>query len=194
MTGSPLEATARLARVFEELSVRYALVGSVASSLQGVPRATADADLIADLPEDRVGVLVRLLEEEFYIDEAAVREALARTSMFNVVHLGTGYKVDVYLTGGEPFQQSRLARRKPVRILGEEGAEVYVATPEDVILGKLAWFRLGKETSTRQFIDVLGVLRLQGDRMDLEYLQRWADVLEVGDLLERAFQEAERGT
>lgn len=186
MNGSPLTATVRVVQVLEALGVPYVLVGSVASSLLGIPRATADADMVADLPTAAVPLLVEALHEEFYIDAAAVYEAVRNAGCFNVVHFASGYKVDVYLPGDEPFEHTRLARRLPAQTGVEPGEVLYVATPEDLILSKLAWYRLGRHLSQRQWTDVLGLLQVHRGHLDLAYLHRWAEVLEILDLLQKA--------
>lgn len=193
MNGSPLTATLRVVQALEALAVPYVLVGSVASSLLGIPRATADADLVADLaPGQQAAAFVAALEDEFYVDAPAVQEAVRSAGAFNVVHLATGYKVDVYLPGDEPFERTRLARRLPARAGEEPGEVLFVATPEDLVLSKLAWYRLGRHLSQRQWTDVLGLLEVHQDRLDLEYLRRWADVLEVLDLLDEALRSVRR--
>ena len=65
------------------------------------------------------------------------------------------------------------------------------ASPEDTILAKLEWYRLGNEVSERQWRDVLGVLKTRAGTLELSYLQKWADELKVSDLLERALKEME---
>jgi hypothetical protein len=183
-----LRVCLEVARLFERLGVRYVVGGSLASSLHGVPRSTDDADLGAELREDHVRPLVQALEGRFYVDEERVRHAVRRRGSFNVIELPTMFKVDVFVLGEGPLHQEQLARRQRVT-LPEGGEELEVASAEDTILQKLRWYRLGGEVSDRQWGDILGVLKVQGQGLDRAYLQRGAELLGVEDLLDRAFRE-----
>ena len=183
-----LRVCLEIARLFERLGVRYVVGGSLASSLHGVPRSTDDADLGAELREDHVGPLVQALEGRFYVDEERVRHAVRRRGSFNVIELPTMFKVDVFVLGEGPLHQEQLARRLRVT-LPEGGEELEVASAEDTILQKLRWYRLGGEVSDRQWGDLLGVLKVQGQGLDRAYLQRGAELLGVEDLLDRALRE-----
>src|SRR5262245_13445217 len=100
MLSEPIEVTAALASVLKELGVRYFVGGSLASSLHGIPRATADVDIVADLWGDHVELLVEKLQGDFYIAEEAVRGAVARKDSFNVIHLATMLKIDIFVFKG----------------------------------------------------------------------------------------------
>jgi hypothetical protein len=145
-----LAVTTRVARALEELGVAYFVGGSLASSFHGIPRASQDADLVADLRAEHVGPLTELLHGEFYIDDERVRDAIRRRASFNVIHLQTLFKVDVFVL----------------------------------------WYRLGSGVSERQWSDVLGVLKVKRERLDLDYVRRWAEHLGVVDLLDQALLEA----
>ena len=110
-----------------------------------------------------------------------------------MIHLATMFKVDVFIPKGRPFDRQQLDRRQPWIADSDSGRMIYVATPEDTVLAKLAWYRLGDEISDRQWRDILGVLAVQGDRLDFAYMRQWAATLDVSDLLERALGETGRG-
>jgi hypothetical protein len=114
----------------------------------------------------------------------------ARASSFNLIHLTTIFKVDIFIAGDEPFTQQQLARRQ-LRVLEPPNQNAYVASPEDVILAKLNWYRLGGGVSERQWHDIQGVLDVQGDQLDHTYMHQWAALLELTDLLHRAITEYE---
>ncbi len=176
---------------FEALGIRYRIGGSVASSAYGIARATLDVDLVADLKENHVRPLVDLLREGYYIDEDRVRDAVARRSSFNIVHLGSMIKVDVFVLTSRPYDQAAFARARLEKLVeNESGREHYLTTPEDVILNKLDWYRQGGEVSERHWNDVLGVLKVQQASLDLPYLRHWAAMLGVTDLLLRALADA----
>jgi hypothetical protein len=167
------------------------LVGSFASSLYGLYRATADIDILADIKTEHVTPLHKALEEAFYIDELAMRNAIARGQSFNAIHFDSVFKVDIFVASDDDFAATQLSRRKLRRLSPDRANEVYVASAEDTILAKLRWFRAGNETSKNQWNDVLGILSVLKDELDEGYLITWAERLGVGDLLERASDEVQ---
>jgi len=183
---SPLEVLSQIARALEEHGIAYVVVGSFASSMRGVYRATADIDVVADLEPAHVRPLVEALQEKFYLDEQAVRRALACRSSFNAIHFDAVFKVDIFVPPADSFSRQQLARRMPEKISPDSPQEIYVATAEDTILGKLAWYRSGGEVSEMQWRDVLGIIGTQGAELDVEYLREWAAYVGVRDLLEKA--------
>jgi len=177
--------------VLERLGVRYQVGGSVASSVHGMARATMGVDVVAELEASHIGELISSLQDDYFVDEGLVRSAVRDRSSFNMIHQATIMKVDVFLPKQRPYDRQALARSIDDSLADDaEARKVSVAAPEDVILAKLEWYRLGNETSERQWADVLGVLRVQHDRLDVGYLERWAAELAVDDLLRRALEEA----
>jgi hypothetical protein len=178
----------------DALGVEYSICGSVASSAHGVARSTVDADLVADLRGNEVDALVARLERDYYIDRDAAADAVRRRSMFNVIHLSTMIKVDVYVLTGRDFDRSSFERRSARALRDGPGSRVLqVDTAEDTVLHKLEWYRAGGEVSDRQWSDIIGVLAVQGDALDRAYLDTWADNLGVRDLLERARAQVSGG-
>lgn len=173
----------RLISSFQSLGVRFLIGGSLASSAYGEPRPTADVDLLADLRLDTIDPLSAELRPEFYLDPTDAREALRRGRSFNVFHIQTATKFDIF-PARTPFHQLQLQRAIPAPILGTEPL-IYapVATAEDILLAKLLWFREGGEVSERQWRDVLGIIAVKGGELDREYLTEWATRLGVADLL-----------
>lgn len=178
-----------LIEVLDELGVPCHIGGSVASSIYGIPRLTIDIDIIADLHQEHVRPLVTRLQSDYYIDADMIRDAIRRRSSFNIIHLDTMLKVDVYIPKSRPFDQEEL-RRVQQEVLLEGTRPFNVASPEGTILNKLEWYKMGGEVSDRQWNDILGVFKVQGDHLDMAYLQRWAAVLNVTNLLERALVDA----
>ena len=118
-----------------------------------------------------------------------MRTAAADRRSFNLIHLATMFKVDVFVSKGRPFDRSA-AERAQLQALGEHtDRRFFVASAEDTVLAKLEWFRLGGETSERQWWDIIGVLKVADDA-DRAYLRRWSAALGVGDLLDRALMDA----
>ena len=175
----------------DALGVRCYVGGSVASSIHGVPRASIDADVVAELRPDHVAPLAARLRPFFYLDESRMRDAVERRRSFNLIHLGTMFKVDVFVSKGRPFDREALTRARP-EALGDapDAPRAPIASPEDTLLAKLEWFRLGGESSERQWGDIVGLLRVRVQQLDHGHLALWAKVLGVADLLERATRQA----
>jgi hypothetical protein len=188
---APLEVTMIVVEALEALGVPYLIGGSLASSLYGSTRATLDADILADLRPEQAEFLDGKLSQEFYLDLGAVREAIRRRGSFNAIHVETAFKIDVFVPQDRPFDRMELERRQRHEVGTSRPRSAYFASPEDIILSKLEWYRSGGEVSDRQWNDILAVLRVQGEQLDRQYLQRWAEELRVPDLLERAVQEGE---
>ena len=173
---------------FADLCIEYRVGGSVASSTFGRARATLDVDLVANLDRRHVEPLCSALAADYYIDAEAVREAICRQSSFNLIHLATMIKVDVFLLGPGPYDRESF-RRGSTESIGDL-VDVAFCTAEDIVLRKLEWYRAGGEISDRQWTDVLGLLQVQAESLDQDYLTRWARELGLTDLLDRAQVEA----
>lgn len=183
-------AVAPVVAALERLDVPYYLGGSVASSAHGLARATLDVDLVADLSPKHAVPLVQMLARDYYVNQRGVSEAIARQSCFNAIHLASMFKVDVFVVKDRPYDRVALGRiRKAPLDVETPATEFYFASPEDIVLAKLERFRAGGEVSDRQWQDVLGVLSVQHDRLDHDYLNKWASELGIADLLERARRE-----
>jgi len=185
------EAVLPLVKAFDKLGVSYYISGSVASSIYGVPRATIDVDIVLDLKPQHVHSLVEMLGETYYIDEEMVLNAIQKRSSFNLIHLDTMLKVDIFIIKDKPYNLKTLQRRRKDTFTEEkESTEFYIGSPEDIILSKLEWFRSGEYVTKQQWRDVLGILKVQKDLLDLEYLRHWASTLELSNLLDQAFHDA----
>lgn len=185
-----MAALMAVVEVLNALGVAYALGGSFASSLHGIMRATMDADLVADLRPGHAGPLAQALAGTFYADVDAICEAIGAHGSFNVIHLETLFKVDVFVAGPRPFDRAQLARSRMHVLSKDPEYKIRLLSAEDTLLAKLEWYRRGGEISDRQWRDVLGILKVQGDRLDGEYLRQMAAELKVADLLDQARQEA----
>jgi hypothetical protein len=192
VTPDVLGALTPVVEALERLGVAHYLGGSIASSAYGVARSTLDADLVADLEAEHVQPLVESLQPAYYVDADMISDAVARKSCFNVIHLATMFKVDVFVVKDRQYDRAALRRIcRDTLALEPPGREFFLASAEDVVLSKLEWFRLGDEVSRRQWDDAVGVLRVQQDALDKRYLVQWARELGVADLLDRAWRESE---
>lgn len=175
---------------FEKLRIPYYIGGSVASSAYGIARATMDVDLVAKVEISQIDPLVKALGTDYYIDAEMMREAIHRSTSFNLIHLETLIKIDVFIVKDQLYDSKAFTRRHPDTLDEESSRKFYLSSPEDIILNKLQWYERGGRVSEQQWKDVLGVLKVQGDNLDLEYLKYWAPRLSVSDLLSRSFDEA----
>ncbi|HEV3189578.1 MAG TPA: hypothetical protein VGY54_03730 [Polyangiaceae bacterium] len=180
----------RVADAIEAAKGSYFVGGSLASSLQGEPRATNDIDMVLELPLGRIGEFVALLGEEFEVDIDMLRDALLHGRSCNIFYLPVVMKVDLFAMGASPYDEVEFARRRRVQVRST-GETLLIKSPEDTVLRKLLWFREGGGISERQWRDVTEVLRVSGAAMDRGYLQQWSQRLGIADLLERARSQAE---
>ena len=158
----------------EALGVRYHVGGSLASSAYGMPRATADVDVVAELRPEQVARLVERLQAGYYLELETVREAVHRRRSFNLIHLDTMMKVDVFVPEERPFDQQELSRARPETLdLADDARPFLLKSPEDLVLRKLEWYRAGGGSSAHQWNDVIGVLKVQTGRLDQGYLAHW---------------------
>ena len=179
-----------VADAFESLGIPYYLGGSVVSSIYGVGRSTLDVDVVSNLSPPHISPLVSLLEEKYYINADSIDAAIKNSSSFNLIHLPTSIKVDVFIQKQRAYDLAAVARIRKDTISDDADAPAFfLASAEDIILAKLEWFHKGGRTSERQWNDILGVLRVQGQNLEREYLCKWAEALEVSGLLEKALSE-----
>lgn len=189
--NSPTNAFERILGTFDRLGIRYCVVGSVASSVYGRPRTTMDVDVVADLRPEQLSRLAGELQREFYADLEMMKDAVNLGRAFNVIHLASSYKIDVFPLSGDEYSQEAFNRRRPSRTeaFGNEPVDCFIASAEDTVLNKLRWYRQGGEISETQWNDLRGIMRVTGGQLDRDYLHRWAPRLGVADLLDRLFAE-----
>ena len=186
----PVTLALIIARILERLGVRYCIGGSVASSVYGEIRTTFDVDVVADLGPDDVEALVAAVESDFHVVVETVDRAIRDRSSFNLIHEEMLVKADVFVPPDDPVFREQLERSRRVALRPDSGSEVELASPEDVIIHKLRWYEKGGRVSDRQWRDVLGVLKVQRDKLDWVYSERAAASLDVSELLARARSEA----
>ncbi len=188
MLAEPLAVALLVGEVLDDLGVPWLVGGSVASSLHGIPRSTQDVDLVADLLGVHVAAFTAALQDRFYVDAQAVMGAVKRRASCNLIHLDTMTKVDVFVAKADPLSRGEMSRRQYFEI--EQGVRLPLASAEDIVLQKLAWFRKGGGVSERQWRDVLGVLRVRANDLDLMYLREAAADEGLTVLLDEALAAA----
>jgi hypothetical protein len=186
MSLDPVRITTKVTTVLEQLGVRYFISGSLASTLYGVVRTTMDSDVVADLKQQHIGDLVSSLENEFYIDEDMISAAVRQRSSFNIIHRDSFFKVDVIIPELRPYLNFQFTRAQRQVLSLEPEIQAMVVSPEDIVLAKLEWYRMGGEVFERHWRDVVGILGVQAGLLDMSYLNRMAEELGVKDLIQKA--------
>lgn len=192
--AEPLHSTQTVAHVFESLGIRYLIGGSLASSLHGIPRATHDVDLVAEITNRHIPDLVHALQSTFYVDAEMMREAIRYQRSFNLIHLETMFKIDIFILKPDAISQEEMARRQPYQLSEDPEETLFLTSAEDIILHKLVWYQLGGNVSERQWTDVLGVLQVRQQDLDYAYLERVAEQRNVLPLLQQVMAEAHENT
>ena len=189
---SPEAALRRGVETLDRLKIPFFVVGSMASSAHGALAAGSDVDLIAGVEPRHIASLVTELGKEFYADSEIIGQALSAGRPINLVHYTSGLKFDIFPLGSGPYEQSQFQRRVPIAISlsRDEQIEVPVASAEDTLLSKLAWFRLGGEVSDQQWNDIRGIVEIRKDHLDRPYLRKWAAYLKVDDLLDQVLPQS----
>jgi hypothetical protein len=184
-----LEVTLVVTTALEGCGIRYTVGGSLASSFSGEPRASIDAEILIQMTEEDVEAFVASLGRDFYSDAEGLRRAIRTGASTNLVHRPTGIKVDLFAASSF-LDAQQLERRKRIQVSAAPDRFLYVHSPEDILLQKLHWYRLGGHISDRQWRDALSIVLVQGPRIDREYLSTMADRLDLTDLLGRALRES----
>jgi len=185
MSDPLAHALGKLAPILDTLGIQYAVVGSLASSAHGVYRATADGDLLAQIAPPHARQLAIALGKDWYADADAMERAIRDGRSFNLIHIPTAMKIDVFPATTE-FHATQLGRATPITVFpDEEAMRLPVASPEDVLLAKLQWYQAGGEVSDKQWGDVTGILATNPG-LDFAYMEAWARRLGVSHLLARA--------
>jgi len=164
---------------FEKLQIRYFITGSIASMFYGEPRFTNDIDVVADIKIEHIRGLIKLFpEDKFFIDENAIRDAIINRHQFNIIHPDSGLKIDIVISKGDEFDKSRFGRLKRSSPIEETPANL--ASPEDVIIMKMRYYREGE--SEKHLRDIAGILKILGDDIDNNYIEFWANKFNLLDI------------
>ena len=189
MLSDPISLALVVADILDSLEIPYLVGGSVASTLLGEPRSTQDIDMVIDLSPDKVTSLINLLQPRFYVSEAAVLEAIQYKRSFNIIDNESLGKVDFFILKNDPFPRTEFRRRQAKVVRQNPDRVLFLPTAEDIILQKLIWHNLGFG-SQKQWRDILGVIKLQGETLDFNYLRQWGTNLGLLESLERALNQS----
>ena len=192
MANEIVAAVQPVVEALTALGIAYRIGGSVASSALGIPRSTLDIDIVCDLEQSHVDRFVAALANDFYVDAEMIADAIRRRASFNLVHLQTMMKVDVFVHRKDAFGRESFARVTRKALDDAPGAPAFdLTTAEDIILRKLEWYEIGGRVSERHWLDAVGVIAVQRDALDRSYLSRWAKELGLDELLARALKEGD---
>src|ERR1700675_3301932 len=163
------EVLRRITMALDQAGIAYMLTGSFAGAHYGTPRSTQDIDLVIEATAEQLRTFIQSLPgKEYYADLDAALDSHRRESLFNIIDLTTGWKIDLIFRKSRPFSREEFGRRQLVSV---QGLRLFVANAEDVIVAKLEWAKLGK--SERQIDDVAAILRVRWEALDRPYLDRW---------------------
>lgn len=190
MQNDAITVTLLVTTCLEKLGVSYFIGGSIASTLYGMVRTTQDSDIIADLQMAHALRFVNALRDHFYIDEMMIINAIHQRSSFNIIHRSSMFKVDIFLPADSYFTKMQFSRAKQEVVSNDPELKAWVTSPEDILLAKLSWYRLGGNVSERQWRDVIGILKVQKDNLDYAYLASMAQRLNLTDLFAKAKVQA----
>jgi hypothetical protein len=187
----PSEIARMLHIAFESLNIPYYITGVVCAIAYGEPRTTRDLDLVIELEPSEITTIATQLEAEgFYCPPEAVLDIQSgRGRVLSVTHMKLVLNADIVLNANTDFDRSKMERRRLEAIGLDESEQFWLASPEDVILAKLLWGQ--QSQSEKQWRDVLGVLKVQGDSLDFTYLTQWAERLDIAELLQRVIAASE---
>jgi hypothetical protein len=182
------DVAVRLARALERAGIEYAVGGSVASSAYGEPRATRDLDVAIRLTPALAPALIEALGPDFAVVADMLSDAIRTGRPLNIFYLPIFTKIDLFVRGRDAYDEAEFSRRHEIEPV--PGESIMASSAEDNLLWKLRWYRQGGEVSDQQWRDVLGLIRISGDKMDAAYLRAWATHHGVDDLLERAMNQS----
>jgi hypothetical protein len=172
----------RITTALDAAGIAYMLTGSFASAHYGTPRSTQDIDLVIEATASQLRVLVDLLEGRgYYVEFESALDALRNESLFNVIDINAGWKIDLIIRKSRRFSKEEFSRRRRADV---QGTPIFVASAEDVVIAKLEWSKLGG--SLRQIEDAAAIIRIQADALDIPYLQKWVTELKLEDQWEAA--------
>jgi hypothetical protein len=182
-----------LISILNDLKIPYYIGGSVASSAFGKARSTLDVDIVAPITLPNAKRLADALKNTYYVSEDDIKDAVLRSASFNIIHLETMLKVDVFILKKRDYDQQAFERKQEDHLDDKNQEKTFfLASPEDVIINKLEWFKAGDGISERQWNDVIGVMMVQDEKLNKQYLSNWAKQLGLSDLLEKALKEAKQ--
>lgn len=178
------EVVLEVIEILNRMEIPYFLTGALAVDYYGEPRTTHDIDLVIEISKKDINVMIKNFQNDFFISEESIKVAIQEKSMFNAVHKETGFKVDFWMLGDDAFSKEMFTRRIKTRVLG---TEMSLPTAEDVVIAKLEWFKTSD--IDKHYFDALGIYRIQGENLDIEYVTRWCSKKSIIKIWEKIQEE-----
>ncbi len=167
----------------EKNNIPYMLTGAIAVNYYGRPRLTHDVDIVVNIEKKHIESIVDAFYQEFYLSSEGIEDAIKHHTVFNIIHHETGLKIDFWMLRDEEYDKTRFSRRESQTIFDRE---MYISSAEDMILVKLLWYK--ESTSEKHIMDVKGILQVQGESVDNNYLEKWAEKLNVREILKELYK------
>lgn len=177
------EVLKKVISALKENEIPYMLTGAIAVNYYGRPRLTHDIDIIVNIKKIHIQSIVDNFSQEFYVSPEGIEDAIKNCSAFNVIHNETGLKIDFWMLADDEYDKTRFSRKERQIIFDRE---MYISSVEDTVLIKLRWYK--KSTSEKHIIDAKGILQVQGESIDNNYLRKWAEKLSVGGILKKLLE------
>ncbi len=173
-----------VAEALRKSNISYMLTGALAVNYYGKPRMTHDIDVVVSITINDTAKFKELFDENFTVDAYSISCALKELSMFNIIHKETGLKVDFWIMKGDEYNRKSFERRKWYPY---QNIEICLATPEDMIINKLDWFKLSD--IDKHYFDALDIYRIQQEKLDIEYINYWCNKKSISELWKKIQEE-----
>jgi len=190
VNNAHLDLAVSLTTLLNEVGIRYVIGGSVASSLVGEPRSTVDIDIAINLNKETLSTFVEGVRPSYYVPESDAERAVREHDSFNIIHNKAALKFDLFVLGNGTLDVNQMDRRRLVEVPTNPPARLWITSPEDQVLRKLDWYRLGGNVSDRQWRDIIAILRINRTTLDDSYLTATAALVDLSDLLHQAKEAA----
>ena len=168
----------------QKAGIDYVICGSMAATFYGVQRSTEDTDIIINSTEEQLTKFIELLGDAYYVSKDTALDALKQRDMFNIIDVENVWKADLIIRKQTDFSAEEFSRKRKENLLGKD---LYILSPEDSILSKLAWAKQSR--SELQYNDVMKILEARTGHLDMNYLDKWAKILNVEDDLKKCLSQ-----
>lgn len=167
--------------ILEHLDIPYMIGGSVAAIAYGEPRLTLDMDVVIDLTPKQAHLLAKSFGPEYYVSLESIIDAITNQGHFNIIQSECGIKIDFYILKQDEYNRGQFQRRK--RESFDKNRQAIFSSPEDIILKKLEWYKMGK--SQKHLTDIAGIIKVSRDKINFDYIDKWASQIGVADIWQR---------
>lgn len=182
--ATELDILKYVCQCLENANIPYMLTGSFAANFYAVPRMTRDIDFVLEVHKFNVARLYKVFQNEFYIDKESVVQAIEHQGMFNIIHNESIIKVDFIIRKDSLYRETEFERRRKIKV---EDAEIWIVSPEDLIISKLFW---AKDSLSQMQINDVKNLVGGLNHLDISYIEKWINILKLEHVYEKVKQDA----